>query len=431
LVDHYAPATESGGGTGVAGMPGPGWRRTLYTMWLAMFFVFLEMTFAMTFLPVFLQEDIGLTFQQAELWTGLMTALPSLAVFIFQPLWGAYSDRVGRKPIVIFGVVSTSLLRALWAFGHSAWTLLALGVAAGILGAGVIVGQAIVASAAPRERMGEAMGVLQTSMAAGFLIGPVAGQACAGLIGARPTFLIQGLFAFIGAVAVWLAVKERFEKPQQLGAFSLRGVITRDLRPLVGNRQLQALWVTVFVVFFGFSTMWPILTYFVQFIGIPISRVPAYAAYVMLVTGSLQTVLAPAFGRLGDRVGHKGILVVTTTICGIFLIPHYFARSYAQFFALRVLAMAPGAAINPTTSALLATAMPRRQYGGAYGVLASARALAASIGPLLGGSLAAFVGIRWVFVWTGSLTVIAAIWASHAIQEPHGAAAQPEPESAA
>jgi DHA1 family multidrug resistance protein-like MFS transporter len=393
------------------------WRRTLYSLWIAMFFVFLEGTFAMTFMPVFLQQDLHLSFKQAQLWTGLMMALPSAAMFLAQPLWGSYSDRIGRKPIVIASVICTSLLRAMWAFAHSPWTVLWLGIAAGALGSGVVVGQAIVASVAPRKRMGEAMGTLQTSMTVGFLIGPVVGQACAGLVGFRPTFLMQALFALIGALLVWLAVEERFERPDHVERVSFAKSLTRDLRPLVGNRQLQALWVMAFVVFFGFSAMWPIMTYFVQYIGIPINRVAAYAAYVMLATGSLQTLMAPLFGKLGDRGGHKRVLVGTTALCGAFLIPTCFVHTYAQFFLFRVLATAPGAGINPTTSALLARSMPREQYGGAYGVLASARALAASVGPVIGAGLAAFVGIRWVWVWTGALTLAASLWARWAIKE--------------
>jgi len=393
------------------------WRRTLYGLWLAMFFVFLEWTFAMTFMPVFLQEDIGLSFHEAEFWTGLMLALPSLAMFLSQPIWGMYSDRHGRKLIVIISVVFTSLLRAMWAFAHSTWTLLGLGIAAGVLGAGVVVGQAIVAAVAPRERMGEAMGTLQTSMTVGFLIGPVVGQACAGLIGPRPTFLIQASFAFIGAMVVLLAVQERFERPERLEPVRLVRGITRDLRPLVGNRQLQVLWVMSFVVFFGFSSMWPIMTYYVQHLGIPLRRVAAYSAYVMFVTGCLMTVMVPWWGRLGDRIGHRRVLIGTTGACGLVLIPHSLVRTYAEFFALRMLATAPGAGIHPSTSALLARSMPRARYGGAYGVLASARALAGSVGPIIGGSLAAFVGIRWVFVWTGIVTIMASVWATTAVKE--------------
>ncbi len=397
---------------------GPHWRRTLYSLWLAMFFVFLEWTFAMTFLPIFLQDDIGLAFEQAEYWTGLMMALPSLAMFVAQPLWGTYADRIGRKPIVIVSVVCTSLLRALWYFAHSAWALLWLGVAAGVLGAGIVVGQAIVAAAAPRERMGEAMGTLQTSMTVGFLIGPVAGQFCASQIGARPTFLVQAVFAVVGALVVWLLVQERFERPHEPERVGFVKGVTRDLRPLVGHRRLQALWVMVFVVFFGFSSMWPILTYFVQYLGVPKDRVPAYSAYVMFATGSLMTLMAPLFGKLGDRIGHRRVLIGTSGACGVILVFHSLIKSYAQFFGLRVMATAPGAGIHPSTSALLARTMPRERYGGAYGVLASARALAGSVGPIVGGSLAAFVGIRWVFVWTGILTIVASMWAAGAVQEP-------------
>ena len=56
--------------------------------------------------------------------------------------------------------------------------------------------------------------------------------------------------------------------------------------------------------------------------------------------------------------------------------------------------------------------MPPERYGGAYGVLASSRALAGAIGPIVGGMLAAFVGIRYVFIWTGILTLLASAWAA-------------------
>jgi DHA1 family multidrug resistance protein-like MFS transporter len=398
---------------------GPGevhWRRTLYSLWLAMFFVFLEWTFAMTFMPVFLQQDIGLSLPQAELWTGLMMAIPSLAMFISTPLWGTYSDRIGRKRVVIASVVFTSLLRAAWYWAHSPWTLLGLAVAAGVLGAGVTVGQAIVASTAPRERLGEAMGTLQTSMTVGFLIGPVVGQACAGWMGARQTFLVQALFAVIGALLVWLVVEERFKRPDHVETSTFVEAVTRDLRPLAGNRQLQALWVMTFVVFFGFSAMWPIMTYYVQHLGIALDKVAAYSAYVMFVTGSFMTVMAPRWGRLGDRIGHGRVLIGTTLMCGLALIPHAFVRTYEQFFALRVTATAFGAGIHPSTSALVARTMPPARYGGAYGVLASSRALAGAVGPLVGGTLAAFVGIRYVFLWTGIITLLASGWAAFVIR---------------
>jgi len=386
-------------------------------MWVAMFFVFLEGTFASAFLPVFMQQDLHLSLPQAEAWSGPMIAFPNLAMFLAQPLWGMYADRHGRKRIVIIGVVSCSLLRALWTFAHSPLTLVVLGIFAGALGAGVVAGQAIVASATPRERMGEVMGKLQTAMTVGFLIGPVVGQACAAAIGPRATFLMQAVFALTGAIILGRFVEERFQKPEQAERANVVEVLTRDLRPLVGNRQLQALWVTSFVVFLGWSSMWPIMTYYVQTIGVPLEHVAAYAAYVMLAVGVCQTVSVPWLGRLGDRVGQKRVLVGTMLFAGFFLLPHALVRTYAQFFGLRLLATAAGGGVNPTTSALAARAMPRSRYGGTYGVLASARSLAAAIGPLVGSNLAAFGNIRWVFLWTGVLTMGAGLWAQWAVKE--------------
>jgi len=255
-------------------------------------------------------------------------------------------------------------------------------------------------------------------MTVGFLIGPVVGQACASLIGPRATFLMQALFALTGATLLWLFVDERFEKPAQLEKVSVAAALTRDLRPLVGNRQLQALWVMAFVVFFGWSSMWPIMTYYVQTIGVPLEHVAAYAAYVMLATGTAQTFSAPWFGKAGDRLGQKPVLVGATLAAGLFILPHALVQTYSQFFALRVAATACGAGVNPSTGALVARNMPRERYGGAYGVLASARSLAASIGPLIGSSLAALGNIRWVFLWTGMLTISAGLWAQWAVREP-------------
>ena len=393
----------------------------LYTMWLAMFFVFLEWTLGSAFMPIFLCQKgsgLGLTVRQSEYWLAWIMALPSLAMFVAQPVWGMYADRHGRKPVVIISVVCTSLLRACWAFAHTPLTLLLLGIGAGILGSGVVVGQALVASQTPRHKMGEVMGKLATAMTMGFLIGPVVGQALAGWIGPRPTFLVQALFALIGAVTVWLFVEERFTPQEGVEPVGLVRAVTRDLQPLVGNRQLQALWGMVFTVFLGWSAMWPVMTYFVLAVGVTVRHAAAYASYIMVVSGSLQTLLAPMYGKAGDRGGHKRVLVAGTAGSGFFIALHYFVHSYAQFFGMRILAMGAGAAVNPATSTLVAHAMPRSRYGGAYGVLASARSLAGAVGPLIGGCIAAFIDIRWVFVWTGVITLLSAAWAYRAIQDP-------------
>jgi DHA1 family multidrug resistance protein-like MFS transporter len=159
------------------------------------------------------------------------------------------------------------------------------------------------------------------------------------------------------------------------------------------------------------------MTYFVQYLGVPIKRVAAYSSYVMLATGSLMTIMAPLWGLLADRVGHKRVLVGVSAAAGLAILPTALVKSYAQFFVLRMSATVPGSGVNACTGALVARAMPRSQYGGAYGVLASARALAGSVGPIIGGSMGRFVGLPWVFVWTAATTLLAAALAATMIRE--------------
>ncbi len=80
-------------------------------------------------------------------------------------------------------------------------------------------------------------------------------------------------------------------------------------------------------------------------------------------------------------------------------------------------ATALGGGVSPTSSALAARALPQEHHGKAYAVLASARALAAVFGPAIGSHLAVAGHIRGVFLWTGALTIIVAVWAQVAVRE--------------
>ncbi len=88
---------------------------------------------------------------------------------------------------------------------------------------------------------------------------------------------------------------------------------------MVGNRQLQMLFLTTLVVFFGWSSMWPIMAYYIQTLGVPLTHVAACTAYVMLVVGIVQTLSVPWLGKLGDRVGRSVSLVWSTLGSGLFI----------------------------------------------------------------------------------------------------------------
>jgi DHA1 family multidrug resistance protein-like MFS transporter len=121
------------------------------------------------------------------------------------------------------------------------------------------------------------------------------------------------------------------------------------------------------------------------------------------------------FGRLSDRVGHRRVLVASAYAVGVLIAPQAFVANVWQFLGLRILSTASGAAMMPATNALVATFMPARQYGGAYGVLGSSRTLAFAIAPIVGGIVAAQFGIRVTFILCAALSLIAATWVQYGL----------------
>ena len=128
----------------------------------------------------------------------------------------------------------------------------------------------------------------------------------------------------------------------------------------------------------------------------------------MAVTGLGAAVSSLLIGRMGDRIGHRRLLVASVLFGGLAIILHAVVRTISQLFGLRA---ATGLAMGGTTvtiNALIATSVSSDTYGRAYGLSQSARALGWAAGPLAGGFLASAVGLRWPFVLTGVMLLVSA-----------------------
>ncbi|MFQ6097816.1 MAG: MFS transporter [Armatimonadota bacterium] len=274
------------------------------------------------------------------------------------------------------------------------------------------------AAAAPREKIGTVMGAFQTSWSLGFVVGPITGAFLSGLVGYRGTFLAQAAFAALGGAVILVWVRENHRPERDPSRRGLVRTLTADLRPLASSRPVLVLWTAMFTMMFGFALVFPLFTLYVQELGIPKDRVAIMSGMMMFIVGGIQSVLAPLFGRLGDRLGHKGVMVVGAYAVGAFIAPQAFVADFWQFLTLRLFSTAAGAAMMPTSNALLASLMPARQYGGAYGVLGSSRTLAVAIGPLVGGVVAAHFGIRATFLLCAAFSFASAVWAHYGIRPP-------------
>jgi DHA1 family multidrug resistance protein-like MFS transporter len=163
----------------------------------------------------------------------------------------------------------------------------------------------------------------------------------------------------------------------------------------------------VFVVFTGFAFVLPFLPLFVHELGVAEPEKAALWAGVLIgVAPLLAGLLAPVWGRLADRYGHKGIAVKALIAYVVLLALCAAVTRVEQLLALRM-GIGLFGGIGPLGMAMAAAQGPREDTGRAVGLIQAAQILSAAVGPLVGGLLADAIGMRRTFLVTAALCALA------------------------
>jgi MFS family permease len=173
------------------------------------------------------------------------------------------------------------------------------------------------------------------------------------------------------------------------------------------RRNQLVVCVAVFMVFMGFAFVLPFLPLYVRQLGVSSDEAAATWAGVLIgIAPLLAGLLAPVWGRLGDRYGQKPMAVRALVSYVILLALSGAVTTVWELFALRT-AVGLFGGVGPLGLAMATALAPREQTGRAVGSIQSAQILAAAVGPLAGGVLAHTIGMRWTFVATAAACGIA------------------------
>ncbi|NBB79999.1 MAG: MFS transporter, partial [Verrucomicrobia bacterium] len=123
-------------------------------------------------------EQSGATdprFMTAVLFGGILGSLYSILQFVCAPLWGAYSDRVGRRRVLLITIVGMALSYVAWFFAASFWILILARVVGGVMGGNLSVATAAVADITTREKRSGGLAIVGIAFGLGFIVGPAIG----------------------------------------------------------------------------------------------------------------------------------------------------------------------------------------------------------------------------------------------------------------
>jgi len=390
------------------------WKRNLYSLWTAEFLAVLGMALVLPFLPFYIRELGAVEPEEVKRWSGLIYAAPFFLAIFTGPLWGWLGDRYGRRMMLIraiFGFAATSFLMA---FAQTVTQMFIFRLIQGGVAGFIAATLAIVATTTPRQHMGYAMGILQTSLTTGGVIGPLVGGFLADLIGYRNIFFLTGGLGFLAGFLVILLVQEDGkpgEKRKSLGLFSnYRFVFTSPI--------LSTIFVASLLVQLAIMGIQPILSLFVESLWSRAESLSTMAGFVFGVTGFASLIAAPYWGKRGDRIGYKKTLVITSLATGISYAPQGWATDVYQLLILRFVQGLFVGGILPALYTLTSLNAPDERRGGILGITRSGLLIGNAAGPVSGGFLAASLGMRPIFFFTAALLILVTLGANKLLKDP-------------
>lgn len=391
------------------------WQRALVILSVAQLLSAVGFSMIFPFLPNYVESLGSSTGTSLVFWAGAVFSAQALTMMVASPLWGALADRWGRKPMVARAMFGGAVIILLMGFARSAEELTLLRAIQGLITGIGSAANALIASITPRERSGYAMGVLQTALWSGVAVGPVLGGVLADLYGFRIAFIVTAGLLVVGGLLVTLGVREEFRPSERSG----QGVLD-DWQAILRTSGVAVAYSARFTATLGRGLLVPVLPLFIPLIMFGSEGVSTMIGLVIGVSSATGTASAIFLGNLGDRVGHKRVLVWSALAAAIAYVPMAFVTHPWQLLVLNAISGAAIGGVMPAISALLTGYSSQGSIGSAFGLDNSVMSASRAAAPLVGVGVASLFGYRSAFLAGSVIYFLTLIIAAMRLPDPIG-----------
>jgi MFS family permease len=337
---------------------------------------------------------------------------------LMTPVWGRLGDRSSRKWMVVRALVGLALAIFLMGLSRTPRQLLLLRALQGLVSGFIPAAIALVSTMAPASELGFALGTFSSSQAASIVVGPLVGGLLADLVGFRNLFFITAGIELLAAATVMLLVRE-----QQVVASPPTGSVLESARH-AGRGPVRTALVGLFLTQLSILLVQSFFALFVESLGVAAPRLSSMTGVLFGVTGLATLGAAPPWGRLSDRIGRRRALSFAFAGGALAFLLQSVVHGVRGLFLLRVMQGLFAAGMLPALYATVASYTREEQRAGVVAFGSSATLLGGLLGPLLGGALAAQMGMRAVFVVSTGFCLLNALNARRLPVDGRAAAAK-------
>lgn len=359
---------------------------SLLIIFLTVFIDLIGFGIVLPLLPIF-SKDFG----AHGFMIGLIMASYSVMQFLFAPMWGRLSDRIGRRPVLLVSTAGAAMAYGLFAVacrypGNTGlWLLLVSRIFAGICGANITVAQAYIADITPPEKRSAKMGLIGMAFGLGFIFGPAIGGIIYKHFGITGPGWAAGSFCAANFVLAWFVLRESLQPGSEHAAVRTRFA---QLSHAMAHPKIGLLIIVFFLATFAF-------TCFETTIGLLVSRnfhldlnasdnAKATVGYLFAYCGVIGAVVqGGAIGRLVKKMGEPRLISVSLFLVAASLVLLPFIKGNWVDLLLVLALLSIGSSLTrPPVFGLISILTPAHEQGATIGVAQSAGSLARIAGPI-------------------------------------------------
>jgi MFS family permease len=393
----------------------------------------------------YLVEDLTPASQEANIgiWVGVLMTSYSAAQFLFSPFWGSLSDRIGRRPVLMVGLVGNTVFFTMFGLANTLAMALAARFLAGVFNGNLAVARAYIGDVSTPQQLATRMGLIGAAFGLGFTFGPFIGGELSDpasrwdffvgtIFESHPYLLPCAIASLLSVLSLLVAVRNLPESlPQEHRTQGERkswakGMVhtMRNTNSMLRSGSVSVvIWVSMLFIF-GFTIMHAVFILYTQMSpadgGLAFSEADNGRVFAMI---GVSGILTQGFliGPLSRKIGTRRLipLAIIVTGIGLVLIPYtQFESRWIHILLVGALISVGNGLFQPSSSSFLTRIAKTEGYelGVVMGAQESVGALSRILGPLTGGFVWVYTDARaWpldyhtAFHLCGVLMILAAL----------------------
>jgi DHA1 family tetracycline resistance protein-like MFS transporter len=335
---------------------------------------------------------------------GMLATSFSLMQFLFAPLWGRWSDVIGRRPVIVIGLLGSAVSYLTFGLAESLSLLFVSRCLAGVAGANISTAQAFIADSTTPENRAKGMGMVGAAFGLGFIFGPALGGFLSQW-GYQTPALFAAALSFVNFIAALALLPESL--PPDRRTTARRRTRLQAFEHALNRPRLPTVLVVFFLIVSAFASFESMFALYSQarfgFTSVTIGYLFAGVGVVLAVVQGLLV------GRVVTRVGEHRLAPAAIALLSVGLGFVALATSIpALAAACGIVAIGMGFQ-SPSMLSVISQLSDPADQGSALGVSQSLGSLARIVGPLWGGFVFDRFGHAAPFISAAVLMSIACV----------------------